>query len=379
MGFLKSFTDAASSTLADQWKDIFTAGHFGEHVVVAPGIQKNKNNDRGENYKGSDGVISNGSEIFVPENTAAFIFSKGGIELIITEPGEYVYDNGEESVFEESKDDAGGKRSFLDKIIGQTEERFTYGGIPVTEDRIAFVNLREIRGIPFGTKGPQVYHDKHYECDLEIYAYGTLSVRVTNPERFIRNFVPANVYSYSFDDLDVRKQVITEFVQSFIVALNSLSKEYQISELPSQANKIELRVLADEKNAGSWEERFGFKLISVGIENIEFTEQSRELVNSYSSNRMNVAAYEGLSSKAGDMAAQQKIAEGIKDNGLGDGAGGMLLGMNIAQSIGANASSASASTVDQQIETLKKLKELVDIGVLTQEEFEAKKKEVMEL
>ena len=34
---------------------------------------------------------------------------------------------------------------------------------------------------------------------------------------------------------------------------------------------------------------------------------------------------------------------------------------------------------DEQIETLKKMKELVDIGVLTQEEFDAKKKQLLGL
>lgn len=46
---------------------------------------------------------------------------------------------------------------------------------------------------------------------------------------------------------------------------------------------------------------------------------------------MNVAAYEGVSQQAGNMAAQQRIAQGIQDNGFGDG--GMLLGMNMAQAI----------------------------------------------
>ena len=36
-------------------------------------------------------------------------------------------------------------------------------------------------------------------------------------------------------------------------------------------------------------------------------------------------------------------------------------------------------TVDEQIETIKKLKELMDAGILSSDEFEAKKKQVMGL
>ena len=40
---------------------------------------------------------------------------------------------------------------------------------------------------------------------------------------------------------------------------------------------------------------------------------------------------------------------------------------------------ASEMSFDEQIEALKKLKELTDAGILTQEEFELKKKEILEL
>ena len=97
---------------------------------------------------------------------------------------------------------------------------------------------------------------------------------------------------------------------------------------------------------------------------------------------MNVRAYEDTSERAGNMAAQQKIAQGIQANGLGEG-GGMLFGMNMAQAIGPQGqpakSSAPEMSTDEKIETLKKLKELVDMGILTQDEFDLKKKELLGL
>ncbi|WP_394952991.1 SPFH domain-containing protein [Scardovia wiggsiae] len=373
MGILRAFTDSVGGVLADQWKDLITAGYFDEYTAVSPGILKNSNNGRGVNRNGSTDVISNGSKIFIPENTAAFIFSQGGIENIITVPGGYEYQNGENSVFNGD----GIKKS----IFGQAKNRFGYGGISDSEKKIAFVNLREIRGIKFGTRGPQVYNDLYYNCDLEIYAYGSFSIRIVDAEKFILNFVPANVSHYSFADPKVRAQILAEFTQSFITALNSLSTAYRISQLPSQATEIARRIGEDAYNAGSWKGRFGFEITKVAVENIEFSEESRELVNRFSSDRMGMKAYEDVSQQASNIVAQQKIAQGIQDNGFGN-AGGMLLGMNMAQGIGpqgqpAAGSGAPQKSLDDQIETLKKLKELVDMGVLTQDEFDAKKKEVM--
>lgn len=73
MGIIKAFAGSISGTFADQWKDIITAGQFDEHTVVTSGVYKRTNNGRGSNLYGSDGVITNGSKIYVPENTAAFI------------------------------------------------------------------------------------------------------------------------------------------------------------------------------------------------------------------------------------------------------------------------------------------------------------------
>ena len=99
MGLIKAFTGAVSGTLADQWKDIITAGEFDEHTLIAPGIYKQKNNGRGSNLYGSKMVISSGSQIFVPENTAAIILDKDGIEDVVTISGGYIYQTGEDSVF----------------------------------------------------------------------------------------------------------------------------------------------------------------------------------------------------------------------------------------------------------------------------------------
>ena len=96
------------------------------------------------------------------------------------------------------------------------------------------------------------------------------------------------------------------------------------------------------------------------------------------------------------------IAEGVRDNGFGD-AGGMMFGMGLAGMLNPrNASVESAAgeglssggeprkgsaendagasrTLEDQVETIKKFKELLDAGILTQEEFDAKKHEILGL
>lgn len=400
MALIRAFTGALGGTFADQWLDIITVDRFDEHAALMPGVYQETNRGRGSNTRHSDAVISNGSRIYVPENTAAFIFDQSGIENIITESGGYEYrTGGTDSVF---AGDGIGK-----SIFGQIGERFKYGGEPVANKRVAFVNLREIRGLKFGTPAPLMYHDRFYDTDLDIRARGMMSLRITNPTAFIRQFVPPNVDYISFDDPKTKSQLLSEFMQSFSVALNSLSNEYRISELPSQANAIAQAIAADEGNAGTWESRFGIHLAGIGIESIEFTPESRELVKQYSANRMNVAAYENVSQQASNIAAQQKIAQGVQESGFGD-MGGMMLGVGFAQGVNpmtgampgqqvaqqaavAGAAPASqpeasqassgqpAMSLSEQMDALKSLKELLDAGILTQEEFNLKKRQILGL
>ena len=374
MGITQAFRGAMGGTFADQWKDIITVNQFDEHTVVMPGILQRTNNRRGTNTESSNGVLSNGSRIYVPLNTAAFVFDQSGIEGILTEPGGYEYNNGQASIF------SGG--NIANSIFGQIKDRVGYGGQPVDNKHVAFVNLREIRGIKFGTKGPLMYNDLFYGTDLEILSYGTLSLKIVDPIKFVMNFVPANTSSYTFDDAKARATILSEFLQSFIQTLNSLSEKYRISQLPSRAEQIVRIIGHTSGNVGTWAERFGLEIASIAIENIEFAPESRELVKQYSSNRMNIKAYENVSQQSASIAAQQKIADGIKENGFGNGAG-MILGMNMANTINPQTAAPIQNnpgmTFDEQIEAVKKLKDLLDIGILSQEEFELKKKEIMHL
>lgn len=377
----RSVFDALDGTIHDQWKDIIVPFHFDESTVVSPGVLKSSNNGRGDNSKSSVGVITNGSKISVPENTAMFVFDHLGIETIVTEPGMFIYNNGLSSIFSDSRGNHSNIWGHVSEkatdILGQVGERISFGGQSSEEKRVAFVNLREIRNIKFGTRGGVVYNDAFYETDLEIFSRGNFSIKVTNPEVFIRNFLPPNTSYYSFADKNAREQLLSEFLQSFVVAITSLSKEFRISQLPSRSLEIASMIANDAYNAGTWDERFGLQLVKISIENIEFSPESKELVHQFSSNKMQMKSYDGVSNRNSDLAAQQKIADGVSKHGLGDGAG-ILFGMNVAQNNFSNNNTPKLS-LEEQIEAVTKLKQLMDVGILSAEEFDIKKKEILGL
>ena len=370
MSIFKLVSDSFFGTLSDQFKDIITVDGFDELTVVKNGYLKSKNKNRGVNDNASDDILTNGSIIFVPENTAAIIYSQGYIENVITQPGAYEYQNGQKSIF--NGDDV------LDTIFDQFKERIRFGGISSQEKKVSFINLREIRGILFGTKGAQIYHDKYYDADLEVIAHGSFSIQIVDVEKFLKYFLPANVTYYTLDDIDSKAQIMSEFLMSFISILNQMSNEYKLSELPAKVKYICELMKNEKDNVGSWEERFGLKIVNIAVEHIAFTEKSKQLIEKYNESKMSMKAYEGVTQEASNIAAQQKMAEGIKEKGLGECGAGVILGMNMAQGMAANMNNIGGKMdVAKQMEVLKNMKELLDAGLLTKEEFDLKKKEIM--
>src|SRR4051794_549004 len=106
MGLISAGLGAVRGTLADQWVDFFTAPAFDEQTLVAAGVF---NTGRGSNSHASANIITDGSRIAVPENTAVIVTDGGGIASVSTEPGYFVFHNdGQPSLFT-----GGGLRSSL--------------------------------------------------------------------------------------------------------------------------------------------------------------------------------------------------------------------------------------------------------------------------
>ena len=108
-----------------------------------------------------------------------------------------------------------------------------------------------------------------------------------------------------------------------------------------------------------WEKRFGIKITNVALENIELSDDSAELVRTYSRNKMQVKAY-------GDYPSQTIAPVNQNEQ----------FSMKGNSDIVPNRQTMS---IEKQIEALNMLKELRDNGVLTDGEFNIKKKEIINL
>ena len=192
MGLLKAFTSSASSILGDQFKEYVECPQIENDVIIQRGLVKHGEGNK--NY--TEGVISNGSTIAVPEGMAMMIVDNGKIVEFSAEPGTYTWDTSSEpSVF------TGGFFKGIGESIKTFGSRFTYGGQPAKDQRVYYVNIKVIAGNTFGSQQPETIFDPVYGS-VEITYNGEYSIKVEDPVILVSNMIGANPKdTLTYDDI----------------------------------------------------------------------------------------------------------------------------------------------------------------------------------
>lgn len=377
MGLISAGVGAVRGTLADQWLDFFTAPVFDEQTLVAPGLLQANNSGRGSNTQGSSNIVSDGARIVVPEGTAVVITDGGGIVSMSTEPGYFVFRNdGQPSVFAGS--------GFRRSLILQSWERFKFGGEPAQQQLIYFVNLHEVRNQRFGTPGPLPYRDfslvppgSSQAPVLRVKARGQFSVRIVDPIRFFRNFLPANARFYTLADAAANAQLTQEFITAFQSALQSMSRTTDIASLAAHGPELAAMLTNDGGPERSWIERFGLEVVGVAVSAIEYDQESRDLMDKYNKGVL-------LGGGVGNAYAQATVADSALALAEAGGSGTDLIGL--AMGLGAIGGTVSGLTqptapasapVSDPVVVLGQLKAMLDQGLISQEQYAAKQQEIL--
>ncbi len=389
MGFIKAFAGAISGTLADQWVDMLVPAEAPATAGVIPAVQKNTNAGRGSNTKGSEGIITNGSRIFIPDGYALVTLQDNAITGFVSDPGGYEFtsDNANsQSIF------TGG--GIVDSIIKQSFERFKFGGVPGTKQDAVFVNIKEIPNNRFGTQSEIYWDDMYINAQVGAMARGTYTLKIVDPITFLKGFVPAayltsgKIFDFADMDNDASEQLFNEVVGSLAAAFSEYSND------PQRGNRM-AKIQGDQIGfaktlSGKVEENYqwksdrGLEIAKVAIMAIEYDEDSKALLS-------DVKKADALSGARGNSFLQQSVARGMEAAGSNGGAaamGIMGMGMNAvggamaglqqpvggAVGVGANAQAApQAAPAEDPVAKLKQMKELLDAGIVTQEEFDAAK------
>lgn len=335
MGIIKATFSAIGGGLADTWQEVIEADHMSDTTVLCRGVKVRKNDKRNSNKRGTSDTISNGSIIHVYDNQCMLLVDGGKIVDFTAEPGYYEVSNSSmPSLFAGQLGDS----------IKETFRRIKYGGVPSTSQRAYFINLQEIKGIKFGTRTPVNYFDNFYNSELFLRAFGTYSIKITDPLKFYAEAVPRDALHVDINDIN--EQYLSEFLEALQAAINQMSADgIRISHVAAKSRELS-RYMATELDE-SFKTLRGFEVLSVGIASVSYDEESKKLINMRNQGAMlgDAAVREGY--VQGAMARGIEAA-GSNQNGAANAFMGVGLGMGATGGFGAFSETNRAQMAEER-------------------------------
>ena len=224
MGIIKAVKQAIGGGFADTWQEVIEPDNIGDQTVYARGVLVN----RGQNKKGSDDIVSNGSIIHVYDNQFMILVDGGKIVDYTAEPGYYKVSNSSmPSLFNGQFGDS----------LKEAFDSVRFGGQTPQSQKVYYINLQEIKGIKFGTRNPINYYDTFYNAELFLRAHGTYSIKIVNPLQFYAEAIPKNMDHVEITDIN--EQYLSEFLEALQSAINQMSADgTRISFVTSKASEL---------------------------------------------------------------------------------------------------------------------------------------------
>lgn len=329
MGLIKAGMGALGGTFADQWKEFFYCDSLDKDVLMVKG---QKRTSRRSSNNGEDNIITNGSGIAVADGQCMLIVEQGKVVEVCAEPGEFTFDaSTEPSVFTGNFGDS------LAATFQTVAKRFTYGGGTGKDQRVYYINTKELGEILYGTATPipfrvVVSEERGYKLSVNLRCNGSFTCRICDPLLFYTN-VCSNV-STQYDASEIAPRLKSELLNALQPALATLSaNKVQYYEIP--AHTLEISEALNEQLSNVWRKKRGIEVFSFNINSLSIPEEQQKKITEWEENAMTTDPTTAAARLVGGQIDAMKTAagntagamNGFMGMGMAAGAGGMG-GMN---------------------------------------------------
>lgn len=313
-------------------------------------------------WKHPSNQIKIGSQLQVNEGQQA-IFVKGGQALDCFDPGTHTLITG--------------NIPLLDKLIN-----LPFGGDTPFSAEVWFVNTTVKRDLKWGTPSPIPLMDSSLGFPISARAFGRWGARISDVRLFVMQLVGSQPGA-SADKL--HEYFIGQVVQSFIRFLSEAVNSGDTSILQVSASLAELSDRASDEISRELQ-RFGAELVNFNIESINIPDEEMSKIQDVYAKTLE--AKELSKVEIGGAFATVKSFEVLNNaaQNQSDGTVGAMLGAGIGLGAGLPVGSQLGQQLDvspddgssQQVDKLRKLKSMLDEGLITPEQFEQKRDQILE-
>ena len=313
-------------------------------------------------WKHPSDQIKLGSQLIVNEGQRA-IFVKGGQALDSFDPGTHTL--------------ATGNIPLLDKVIN-----LPFGGSTPFAAEVWFVNTTIKRDLKWGTPSPIPLMDTTLGFPVSARAFGKWGARIEDPYSFVTQVVGSQSGANS---QQIHQYFIGQIIQSFSKFLSGVIARGEASILNVSVLLSELSSSASHDIASEMK-KFGVELINFDIESINIPEQEMAQIQEVFAKTLEarelskVDLDRGYSTiKSFDVLnnAATNQSDGTVGAMLGAGIGlgaGLPLGGQMGQRLEISDKEFDSGVVNR----LKRLKALLDEGLINEAEFEMKRNQILD-
>ena len=312
-------------------------------------------------WKHPSNQIKIGSQLIVGEGQQA-IFVKGGQALDCFDPGTHTL--------------VTGNIPLIDKLIN-----LPFGGDTPFSAEVWFVNTTVKRDLKWGTPSPIPLMDATLGFPVSARAFGKWGAKIDD----VRSFVTQVVGTQSGASSDkIHSYFIGQIIQSFSKFLSGViargeASILQVSALMTELSNEASRDISDELS------KFGVNLVNFNIESInipdeEMTKIQDVFAKTLEAKELSKIEVGGAFAAVKSFEVLNNAATNQSDGSLGAmlGAGiGLGAGLPIGGQLGQQLNVSSDKSEEDSTDKLRKLKALLDEGLITQEQFDAKRDQIL--
>ena len=323
MGLVKAAVSAASGVMADQWKEYFYCDALPADVLAVKGIKRTSG--RSANRRSSENVITDGSVLAVAEGQCALIVEQGKVVDLCSEAGEYTYSTGTQPSL------LSGGLENIDDVFAEMGKRFGFGGQAAADQRIYYINTKELPGNKYGTPNAVPFRvvDQRagIDIDIGIRCFGEYSYRIVNPMLFYTNVCGNVENAYTRDALD--SQLKTELMTALQPAFARISEMgVRYSSLP--AHTAELAEVLNQELSAKWSRLRGIEIVSLGVSGVKASEEDEQMIKELQRS----AAFMDPTRAAAHLVGAQAAAMQAAASNTAAGPAMAFMGMNQAAAAG---------------------------------------------
>lgn len=235
---------------------------------------------------------------------------------------------------------------------------------------VYYVSTKQFTNLGWGTTNPIIMRDPTFQ-QVRIKSFGTYTVRVKDPKKFITEFAGTSPWVRISDvEAQLRNTIVSKMSEGFAEAgISVLDLAANFTEIGSKLKPV------FQQEFDTW----GIELDKFYIENVSLPPEVEKMLDKTTQLNM-------MGDKLGQFNQMQAgiAMEKMSENpGTGETAGigmGVLLNNMMQQSAQPQQPTQQAAATESKqslLDTLKQLGELKTAGILTEEEFNQKKAEIL--